>query len=118
VENTDDAIEFYERLGFEVQMHPAPGLAMLRRQDLQLLLNTAGGGGAGHAMPDGTLPKPGEWNRIQLEVGGLEATVQHFSGAGVTFRGDIITGTGGKPVLANDPSGKPISFKLSVVESS
>lgn len=51
VEGIEEAIEFYERLGFEVQFHP-----------------------------------------------------------GVTFRSEIIAGTGGRQVLADDPSGNPIEL--------
>ena len=111
VQGVDDAIKFYELLGFEVQMHPGPGFAMLQREDLRLLLNTpAGGGGAGQAMPDGTLPEPGGWTRFQLEFDDLEATVEELSAAGVTFRSDIIEGNGGKQVVANDPSGNAIEL--------
>ena len=111
VENTKEAIEFYERLGFEVQMHAGPGFAMLRREDLRLLLNTpGGGGGAGQAMTDGAFPAPGGWNRIQLEVDDLEVTVNQLAQSGVTFRSEIIAGMGGKQVLADDPSGNPIEF--------
>ena len=111
VQGVDDAIKFYERLGFEVQMHPGPGFAMLQREDLRLLLNTpAGGGGAGQPMPDGTLPEPGGWTRFQLEFDDLEATVEELAAAGVTFRSDIIEGNGGKQVVANDPSGNAIEL--------
>jgi catechol 2,3-dioxygenase-like lactoylglutathione lyase family enzyme len=110
-DDVQQAIEFYERLGFEVQMHPGPGFAMLRREDLRLLLNTpGGGGGAGQAMPDGTLPRPGGWNRMQLEVDDLDATAARLSASGVTFRSEIITGNGGKQVLADDPSGNPVEL--------
>ena len=38
VDDVDEAIEFYrENLGFEVDMHPAPGFAALSRDDLRLL---------------------------------------------------------------------------------
>lgn len=111
VEGIEEAIEFYERLGFEVQLHPGPGFAMLRREDLRLLLNTpGGGGGAGQAMPGGARPAPGGWNRIQLEVDDLDATVEHLSHAGVTFRSEIIAGMGGRQVLADDPSGNPVEL--------
>ena len=50
-------------------MHPAPTFAMLSRGDLRLVLSAPGGGaGGGQAMPDGTVPEPGGWNRFQLEV--------------------------------------------------
>ena len=111
VDDIEESIPFYERLGFEVEMHPGPGFAMLRRDDLQLLLNTpGGGGGAGQAMPDGTLPQPGGWNRIQLDVGDLDAMVERLSAAGVAFRSPVILGQGGKQVLADDPSGNPIEL--------
>jgi len=111
VDGIEEAIAFYERLGFEVQLHPAPGFAMLRREDLRLLLNTpGGGGGAGQAMPDGAQPEPGGWNRIQLEVDDLDTTVENLATAGVNFRSEIIAGAGGRQVLADDPSGNPIEL--------
>jgi len=111
VDDVEEAIPFYEILGFDVEMHPGPGFAMLRRQDLRLLLNTAeGGGGAGQAMTDGTLPAPGGWNRIQVVVDDIEATVAELVSAGVSFRSEVITGRGGKQALADDPSGNPIEL--------
>ncbi|MGH3586530.1 MAG: VOC family protein [Pseudonocardia sp.] len=70
VDDVDAAITFYCRfLGFEERMHPAPAFAMLTRGDLRLALNAPGvGPGAGAAMPDGTLPTPGGWNRFSIEV--------------------------------------------------
>lgn len=48
VENVDDAIAFYcNNLGFNVEMHPAPGFAMLSRDDLRLAINAVSGQG-GH----------------------------------------------------------------------
>jgi catechol 2,3-dioxygenase-like lactoylglutathione lyase family enzyme len=61
-------------------------------------------------MPDGTLPEPGGWNRIQLEVADLDETVPRLRGAGVRFRNDIVTGVGGKQVLVEDPSGNPVEL--------
>ena len=59
VADVDAAIPFYtELLGFQVDLHPAPGLASLSRGNLQLLLNQPGAGGAGQAMPDGRIPAP------------------------------------------------------------
>jgi catechol 2,3-dioxygenase-like lactoylglutathione lyase family enzyme len=83
VSDIDAAIAFYtELLGFQVDMHPGPGFAMLSQGNLQLLLNRPGAGGAGQAMPDGQLPTPGGWNRIQLEVEDLAATVATLKAAG------------------------------------
>src|SRR5437870_1439408 len=74
----DAAIAFYcGHLGFHEDMHPAPTFAMLSRGDLRLVLSAPGGGpGGGQAMPDGTVPEPGGWNRFSIEVPDLAATVQ------------------------------------------
>src|SRR5437870_13548928 len=85
-------------------MHPAPSFASLSRGDLQLLLNRPGAGGAGQAIPDSQLPAPGGWNRIQIEVADLEATVEKLKRTGARFRNEIVTGNGGKQILIEDPS--------------
>jgi predicted enzyme related to lactoylglutathione lyase len=111
VSDVDRVIPFYtDMLGFKLDMHPAPGFASLSRGNLQLLLNRPGAGGAGQAMLDGQLPAPGGWNRIQIEVEDLEATVKKLKGAGGRFRNEIVTGNGGKQVLIEDPSGNPIEL--------
>ncbi len=111
VADVDTAITFYtELLGFRVDVHPAPGFASLSRGDLQLLLNRPGAGGAGQAMPDRRMPAPGGWNRIQMEVEDLSATVEKLEGAGCRFRNEIVIGSGGKQVLVEDPSGNPVEL--------
>jgi len=112
VDDVDAAIEFYTRhLDFEKVMHPAPTLAMLSRGDLRLALSAPGGaGGGGQAMPDGTRPEPGGWNRFMVEVGDLAATVEQLRAAGTRFRNDIVIGVGGKQILLDDPSGNPVEL--------
>jgi catechol 2,3-dioxygenase-like lactoylglutathione lyase family enzyme len=112
VDDVDAAIDFYCRqLGFHEDMHPAPSFAMLSRGDLRLVLSAPGGGpGGGQAMPDGTVPQPGGWNRFQLEVADLEATVDDLRQHGTRFRNDVVIGVGGKQVLVEDPSGNPIEL--------
>ena len=74
-DDVDAAVAFYvERLGFDVEMRPAPGFAMLSRGELRLLLNQPGAGGAGQPA-GGRTPEPGGWNRFQLEVSDLEREV-------------------------------------------
>jgi catechol 2,3-dioxygenase-like lactoylglutathione lyase family enzyme len=111
VDDIDAAIAFYTgQLGFSVAMRPAPGFAMLARDDLRLLLSAPGAGGAGQAMPDGTRPQPGGWNRIQLQVADLAGLVDTLRQAGATFRNDIVTGRGGKQILVDDPAGNCVEL--------
>ena len=111
VDDVDRAISFYaDILGFKLDLHPAPGFASLSRGDLQLLLNRPGAGGAGQSMPDGQSPAPGGWNRIQIEVEDLEATVEKLKKAGACFRNAIVSGNGGKQILVEDPAGNPIEL--------
>jgi predicted enzyme related to lactoylglutathione lyase len=111
VNDVDAVIPFYaDMLGFKVEMHPAPGFASLSRGDLQLLLNRPGAGGAGQPMADNQLPAPGGWNRIQIEVNDLEATVEKLKRQGAHFPNTIATGNGGKQILIEDPSGNPVEL--------
>jgi catechol 2,3-dioxygenase-like lactoylglutathione lyase family enzyme len=112
VDDVDAAIAFYcGRLGFHEDMHPAPTFAMLSRGDLRLVLSAPGGGpGGGAAMPDGTQPAPGGWNRFMIEVDDLEALVSELREAGTRFRNEIVTGVGGNQILAEDPSGNPVEL--------
>jgi catechol 2,3-dioxygenase-like lactoylglutathione lyase family enzyme len=112
VDDVDAAIAFYcSELGFHEDMHPAPTFAMLSHGDLRLVLSAPGGGpGGGAAMPDGTVPQPGGWNRFQLEVDDLEATVAQLREHGARFRNEIVTGVGGKQILVEDPAGNPVEL--------
>lgn len=112
VDDVEAAVAFYtQHLGFGVQMGPKPGFAILARDDLKLLLNEPGAGGAGHAgEEEGTPPAPGGWNRFQLEVDDLDEVVKRLADAGVTFRGGVAEGAGGRQILVEDPSGNPIEL--------
>jgi catechol 2,3-dioxygenase-like lactoylglutathione lyase family enzyme len=112
VDEVETAVAFYEgRLGFDVEARPGPGFAIVSRGPVRMLLSTPSGpGGAAQAMPDGRVPEPGGWNRIQLEVDDLVAVVEELREAGARFRNDIVTGRGGKQILLDDPSGNPIEL--------
>jgi len=111
VADVDAAIAFYtELLDFQLELHPAPGFAQLSRGALRLLLNRPGAGGAGQAMPDGQVPAPGGWNRIQLEVEDLRDTVARLEAAGARFRNAIVIGNGGQQILLEDPSGNLVEL--------
>src|SRR3954462_13133798 len=112
VTDVDAAIAFYtERLGFRLEMRPGPGFAAVSSGDLRLLLSRpGGGGGAGQSMPDGRVPEPGGWNRVQVEVADLVATVERLRAAGCRFRNEIVVGNGGKQILVEDPSGNAVEL--------
>jgi catechol 2,3-dioxygenase-like lactoylglutathione lyase family enzyme len=111
VEDVDEAVDFYTKhLHFEVAMRPGPGFAMLRKGDLRLLLNSPGGGGGAGQNVAGSTPKPGGWNRFQLQVDDLDTAVDELRRNGVDFRGDVITGRGGRQALALDPAGNVVEL--------
>jgi catechol 2,3-dioxygenase-like lactoylglutathione lyase family enzyme len=111
VDDVDAAVDFYtSQLQFEVAMRPGPGIAMLRRDGLRLLLNSPGAGGAGQTLVDGSRPEPGGWNRFQLEVDDLDTAVATLRRAGTELRGEVITGRGGRQALVPDPSGNLVEL--------
>ncbi len=111
VDDIEVASKFYTtHLGFFVKFHQAPGFAILTRGNLDLLLNQPGVGGAGQSTPDGRIPEPGGWNRIQIEVHDIAREVTNLREAGPRFRNAIVTGQGGKQVLLEDPSGNPVEL--------
>lgn len=110
VEDVGDAVDFYTtHLGFAVDLHPAPGFAMLTRGGLRLLLNAPGAGGGGAAGSSGQ-PAPGGWNRFQVEVDDLDDLVTGLEAAGVVLRTEVIEGQGGRQAVVEDPSGNPVEL--------
>ena len=108
VSDVPAAIAFYrDQLGFTVEMHPAPGFAMLSFGDLHLLLNEPGAGGAGTA---GGTPEPGGWNRFQIETDDLDGLMERLRQSGASFRGQPVQGNGGRQILLEDPSGNLIEL--------
>jgi len=111
VNSVEDSISFYtKKLGFKVDFHPAPGFAALSKDNLKLYINSPGAGGAGQSMPDGTVPSPGGWNRIQIEVKNLESFVSKLKSDNASFRNEIVKGQGGNQILLKDPSGNLIEL--------
>jgi len=110
VEDVDAAIEFYtQHLGFTLGINASPAFAEVTRGNLRLLLSGRKSS-AGRAMPDGTLPFPGGWNRFELVVEDLAAEVAKLKRKGLHFRNDILTGPGGSQILLIDPSGNFIEL--------
>jgi catechol 2,3-dioxygenase-like lactoylglutathione lyase family enzyme len=110
VNNIEESVVFYrDNLQFAVEMQ-ADGFAILTKGALKLFVNKPGAGGAGQPMPDGEMPRPGGWNRIQVAVEDLNNIYETLKAKGVTFRNDIVDGAGGKQVLVMDPSGNLVEL--------
>jgi len=110
VEDVDAAIEFYTKyLGFTPGINASPAFADVTKGNLRLLLSGRKSS-AGRAMPDGALPVPGGWNRIELVVENLSSEVEKLKSKGLHFRNDIVTGPGGSQILLVDPSGNFIEL--------
>ncbi len=112
INDVPEALEFYSgSLGFNVEMNPNEHFAILSRKGLRLMINTpAGPGGGAQPMPDKSVPEPGGWNRIQLQVENLEETADELGKSDGKFRSGIITGIGAKQVIIEDPSGNPVEL--------
>ena len=110
VDDVEASIDFYTRhLGFSVRTSFAPAFADVTRGNLRLLLSGPRSS-AGRPMPDGRQPAPGGWNRIHLLVEDIASEVERLSGAGLTFRTDIVTGPGARQILLDDPSGNVVEL--------
>jgi catechol 2,3-dioxygenase-like lactoylglutathione lyase family enzyme len=110
VKDIDAAVDFYrQHLAFDEEGRTAV-FAMLYRDDLRLLLSVPGTHPGGHALSDGTLPTPGGWNRLLIQVADLDATIETLRRAGVHFRDDRPSGVAVRQVLLEDPSGNPIEL--------
>ena len=75
VKDVDASIKFYvESLGFSLKQQFGPAMAIVSKNDLTLWL--AGPmSSAAQPMPSGQKPTPGGWNRIVVEVQGLDQLV-------------------------------------------
>ena len=111
VDDVDAAVAFYTGpLGFDVRARPAPTFAILARDDLTLMISGTEGPGGGAQAVGGRRPEPGGWNRIQLEVSGLDDHVDALRAAGARLRGDVVTGVGARQVIVEDPAGNPVEL--------
>jgi catechol 2,3-dioxygenase-like lactoylglutathione lyase family enzyme len=110
VADVDAAIEFYTtHFGFTLISNASPAFADVARGDLRLLLSGPTSS-AGRPMPDGRIPEPGGWNRIEFVVDDIDAEIERLRSAGVPFRNDVVRGPGGAQILVEDPSGNPIEL--------
>ena len=54
-------------------------------------------------------PAEDPWD-AQVDVAAAHATVTELRSRGARFRNDIVTGTGGKQIIIEDPSGNPVEL--------
>ena len=110
VDDVEAAVDFYTtHLGFTLRSSAAPAFADILLGNLRLLLSGPKSS-AGRAMPDGTHPGPGGWNRIELIVDDIGAEVERLRARGLRFRNEIVIGPGGSQILLEDPSGNLIEL--------
>lgn len=107
VDDVPAAREFYTtHLGFTVAF-AAPPFADVRRGSLRLLLSGPATSGA-RATPDDAATAGR--NRIHLIVDDLDAEIDRLRTAGLSFRGDPVSGPGGRQILLADPAGNLIEL--------
>lgn len=117
VNEVDPAVKFYtELLGFTLEEQFGPAFAVVVKDDLTLWLSGPTSSAA-RPMPDGRQPQPGGWNWLVIRVENIAEVVEKMRAAGLSFRNDIVTGPGGKQIVADDPSGNPIGRFLSLPDS-
>lgn len=109
VDDVDASLPFYKALGFKLADRWGPPFAIVKRKSLSIWLSGPGTS-ARKKLKDGSMPQPGGWNRLVLEVKHLETMVAALSAQGARFRSKPIKGPGGKQVLVEDPSGNPIEL--------
>ena len=109
VDDVDAALPFYRALGFKLMDRWGPPFAIVRRKGITLWLSGPGAS-ARKALASGSVPVPGGWNRLVIEVDDVDATMARLKVAGARFRSKPIKGPGGKQVLAEDPSGNPVEL--------
>ncbi len=108
VDDVGAAVSFYvQHLGFESATRMGTAFAIVAKDDLKLWISGPQPSAA-RPMPDGRVPEPGGWNRFVTEVDDIEAVVASMRRTGINVCNDIISGPGGKQILAEDPSGNPI----------
>lgn len=108
--DVESSVKFYiENLGFKLLEQYGPAMAIVTKDDIKLWL-AGPPSSAARAMPDGTKPVPGGWNRFVLQVENLATLVADLKTKGIHFRNEIVVGPGGQQILCEDPSGNLIEL--------
>ena len=108
VDDVQAAVDFYtDHLGFTVRSNVAPAFADVVRGPLRLLLSGPASSGARATPADAATAGR---NRIHIIVGDLDEEIGRLSAAGLSFRGDPVSGPGGRQILLTDPAGNLIEL--------
>ncbi|MFI7209894.1 VOC family protein [Micromonospora maritima] len=108
VDDVQTAVDFYTgHLGFHLNTNAAPAFADVVRGPLRLLLSGPASSGARATPHDASGPGG---NRIHLVVDDLDTEISRLRDAGLTFRGDVISGPGGRQILLTDPAGNLVEL--------
>ena len=84
VNDVDKSLPFYEAIGFSVVERWGPPFVIIALGDLSLWLSGPGTS-ASKPLSDGSVPAPGGWNRLVIEVKDLQASMAALTVAGATF---------------------------------
>ena len=111
VDDVDAAVSFYvSKLGFEVSEQYGSMIAIVARDDLELIL-AGPKTSAAQPMADGAQPAPGGgWARFMLTTDNLERWVTDLKEQGVEFKNEVLEQQGRKQIICVDPSGNVIEL--------
>lgn len=110
VSEVERAVGFYTKaLDFVLDTQMGGAFAIVKKGDLELWLSGPQSSAA-RPMPNGARPGPGGWNRFVIEVADIESTAARLKDLGADFRGEIVSGPGGKQLLIDDTEGNPIEL--------
>jgi len=109
VKDVEASLPFYAALGFTVKERWGPPFVMLTLGELTLWVSGPGTS-ASKPLADGSIPSPGGWNRLVIEVADIRASMQALHSTGARFRSEPVQGPGGQQVVVEDPSGNPIEL--------
>jgi glyoxylase I family protein len=104
------SVAFYTTyLGFTLVHQQPPAFASIALGPLHILLSGPGASGS-RVMPDGRRQEPGGWNRVVLRMTDLASRIEVLKNAGIRFRNQMESGTGGRQIQIEDPDGNPIEL--------
>ena len=109
VNDVDASLAFYFAIGFVESERWGPPFAILTLGDVNLWLSGPGTS-ASKALADGSVPAPGGWNRLVIEVEDIHSVLKALREAGAKIRNEPIEGPGGQQALVEDPSGNLIEI--------